>query len=144
MFDCNTPIDERYTRTFATQLRNFFKHDFFDRGSRKRLLKIFAEDTVIVERVAPDFLPADLSNELSVKDDKFMSSFRAARRKLIEQKGSRIDTVRMAQNRGQKVMAIPSPQRPLHPDIKWVMDTVPLLPPLAQPVQEPVADGEAS
>ena len=123
MFDCNTPIDEHNTRTFATQLRNFFKHDFFDKGSRKRLLKIFAEDTVIVERVAPAYLAADLSNELSVKDDRFMSSFRNARRKLIEQKGWRIDTKRLAQYRGEKVMAIPSPQRRLHPDIDWVMDT---------------------
>ncbi len=128
MFDCNTPVDEHHTRTFATQLRNFFKQDFFDRGSRKRLLKIFAEDTAIVERVAPDYLPADLSNELSVKDDRFMSSFRAARRKLIEQKGWRIDTARMRESRGQKVMAIPSPQRRAHPDIQWVMDTVPLVP----------------
>ena len=136
MFDANTPVDEHTTRTFATQLRNFFKHDFFDRGSRKRLLRIFAEDTVIVERVAPGQLAADLSNELSVKDDRFMSSFRAARRKLIDRKGWRIDTVRMAQYRGQKVMAIPSPQRRLHTDFKWVMDTVPLIPPVAKPLGE--------
>ena len=144
MFDANTPIDEHNTRTFATHLRNFFKQDFFDRGSRKRLRKIFAEDTAIMERAAPSYLPTDLANELSVKDDKFMSSFRSARRKLIDQKGWSIDRVRMAEYRGQKVMAIPSPQRRLHPDIKWVMDTVPLVPPVARPVQQPVAEGEAA
>ena len=57
MFDCNTPVDEGRTRTFATQMRNFFKADFFDKGSRKRLLKIFAEDTAIIERAAPNYLP---------------------------------------------------------------------------------------
>ena len=144
MFDCNTPIDEHNTRTFAIQARNFFKHDFFDKGSRKRLLKIFAEDTVIVERVAPVRLAADLSNELSVKDDRFMSSFRNARRKLIEAKGWRIDSARMAQQRGEKVLAIPSPQRRLHPDIKWVMDPVPLVPPSAPAAEDPAADGEAA
>ena len=139
MFDANTPIDEHHTRTFATQARNFFRHGFFDRGSRKRLLKIFEEDTAIVERVAPGHLAPDLSNELSVKDDRFMSSFRAARRKLIDRNGWRIDTVRMARDRDHKVMAIPSPQRRLHPDIKWVMDTVPLVPPVARPVAESAA-----
>ena len=144
MFDCNTPIDEHNTRTFATQLRNFFKQDFFDKGARKRLLKIFAEDTVIVERVAPNVLAADLSNELSVKDDRFMSSFRAARRKLIEGKGWRIDTARMAQHEGRKVLAIPSPQRRIHTDIKWVMDTVPLVPPRARSAEATMADDEAA
>ena len=131
MFDCNTPVDEHRTRTFATQLRNFFKADFFDKGSRKRLLKIFAEDTAIVERIAPHCLPDNLANELSVKDDKFMSSFRAARRRLIEEQGWQIDLAAVARNRGRKVLAIPSPQRRLHPDVEWVMDRVPLVPPVA-------------
>ena len=30
MFDANTPVDEHNTRTFAIQLRNFFKQDMFD------------------------------------------------------------------------------------------------------------------
>ena len=131
MFDCNTPVDENRTRTFATQMRNFFKADFFDRGSRRRLLKIFAEDTAIVERAAPNYLPESLAHELSVKDDKFMSSFRSARRRLIEEKGWQIDMAAAAQHQGRKVLAIPSPQRRRHPDIDWVMDTVPLVPPVA-------------
>ena len=135
MFDCNTPVDEHRTRTFATQLRNFFKADFFDKGSRKRLLKIFAEDTAIVERIAPNYLPDNLANELSVKDDKFMSSFRAARRRLIEEKGWQIDLDALARSQGRKVMAIPSPQRRLHPEIDWVMETVPLTPPVSRPAR---------
>ena len=143
MFDCNTPVDEGHTRTFATQLRNFFKADFFDKGSRKRLLKIFAEDTTIIERAAPNYLPETLMHELSVKDDKFMSSFRSARRRLIEEKGWQIDMDAVAKHRGRKVLAIPSPQRRLHQDIDWVMDTVPLVPSLAAPAQRS-ATGEAA
>ena len=140
MFDANTPVDECSTRTFATQLRNFFKHDFFDRGSRKRLLKIFAEDTAIIERAAPNYLPENLAHELSVKDDKFMSSFRSARRRLIEEKGWQIDLDAVAGHRGRKALAIPSPQRRLHGDLDWVMDSVPLVPPVAK--RRPVAAAE--
>ena len=130
MFDANTPVDEDNTRTFATQLRNFFRHPLFDRGSRKRLRKIFAEDTAIVEQAAPNYLPERLANELSVPDDKFMSAFRLARLRLIEQKGWRIDSKRVAEIGKDKVLAIPSPQRRLRPDLKWVMDAVPLAPPV--------------
>mgnify|MGYP001591786546 CR=1 FL=1 len=147
MFDANTPIDEHTTRTFATQFRSFFKHDFFDGGSRKRLRKIFAEDTVIVERAAPNYLPERLMHEMSVKDDKFMSTFRTARRRLIEQKGWQIDSSGVAEHKGRKVLTIPSPGRREHPEIDWVIDTVPLVPPVTQPAPlnpVPSEDDEAA
>jgi phenylpropionate dioxygenase-like ring-hydroxylating dioxygenase large terminal subunit len=145
MFDANTPVDEHNTRTFATQLRTFFKQDMFDGGSRKRLRKIFAEDTVIVERAAPNYLPERLMNEMSVKDDKFMSTFRNARRRLIEQKGWQIDSAKVADAEGRKVLTIPSPQRRTMPDLDWVMDTVPLVPPVSATAPlNPVEDDEAA
>ena len=145
MFDANTPVDEHNTRTFATQLRNFFKQDIFDKGSRKRLRKIFAEDTAIIERAAPNYLPERLMHEMSVKDDKFMSTFRTARRRLIEQKGWQIDSAEVAKHVGRKVLTIPSPQRREHADIEWVMDTVPLVPPVSAPAPlNPVEDDEAA
>ena len=130
MFDCNTPVDEHKTRTFATQLRNFFKYRMFDAGSKKRLLKVFAEDTVILERTAPAYLPDNLANEMSVKDDRFISGFRAARRKCIEEKGWKIDVAAMHVMEHKKAMAIPSPMRRQHRDIDWVLDPVPLVAPL--------------
>jgi len=141
MFDANTPIDEFNTRTFAIQLRNFFKHSFFDKGSRKRLRKIFGEDQAIIERAAPNYLPERLMHEMSVKDDKFMSTFRMARRRLIEQKGWQIDSHKVAEAKGRQVLTIPSPGRRENPDIEWVMDTVPLVPPVTQPAPlNPVPD----
>ncbi|MEP5763626.1 MAG: aromatic ring-hydroxylating dioxygenase subunit alpha [Halieaceae bacterium] len=141
MFDANTPIDEFNTRTFAIQLRSFFKADFFDRGSRKRLRRIFAEDQAIIERASPNYLPERLMHEMSVKDDKFMSTFRTARRRLIEQKGWQIDSHGVAEHKGRKVLTIPSPVRRENPDIEWVMDTVPLVPPVIQPAPlNPVSD----
>jgi len=138
MFDANTPVDEHTTRTFALQFRNFFKSPLFDKGSRKRLRKILQEDATIVEAAAPNVLPENLANELSVKDDKFMSSFRAARRRCIEQRGWKIDTEAAARYDRKKVLVIPSPQRREHQDLDWVIDTVPLI----EPVREKPAAGE--
>ncbi len=55
-----------------------------------------------MEAAAPNYLPDNLANELSVKDDKFMSSFRAARRRCIEERGWTIDTEADARNEGKK------------------------------------------
>ncbi len=130
MFDCNTPVDEHTTRTFATQLRTFFKIGLFDAGSRKRLRKVFQEDAEVIERASPNYLPENLANELSVADDKFMSSFRQSRRKLIE-KGYQIDSYTVKQYEGRKVFAIPSPIRRERPDLKWVLDEIPTVAPVA-------------
>ena len=138
MFDANTPVDENHTRTFATQLRNFFKPNLFDRGSRKRLRKIFAQDAAIVERATPNFLPETHLHELSVRDDRFMGSFRAARRRLIE-RGWQIDAAAVAAQR-HTALTIPSPQRRAHADIDWVMTPVPLTP----PARSQTAAGEAA
>ena len=139
MFDANTPVDEHTTRTFALQFRNFFKHPFFDKGSKKRLHRILDEDAAIVNAASPNYLPDSLANELSVKDDKFMSSFRAARRKCIEEKGWKIDDEAAARCAGKKVLNIPSPLRRERQDLDWVIDTVPLVEPIRQaprPVKE--------
>ena len=56
MFDANTPVDEHTTKTFAIQVRNFFKLGIFDRGSVKRLEAVLREDTAIVEESQPFFL----------------------------------------------------------------------------------------
>jgi phenylpropionate dioxygenase-like ring-hydroxylating dioxygenase large terminal subunit len=135
MFDANTPVDEHTTRTFALQFRNFFKQRLFDGGSRKRLRRIFAEDAAILNDAAPNYLPDNLANELSVKDDKFMSSFRAARRRLIEERGWKIDSDEACRFDGKKALVIPSPGRRERPDIDWVIDTVPLVAPLRSPIK---------
>lgn len=128
MFDANTPIDENVTRTFAWQTRTFLKHKIFDRGSLKRLEKIFEQDMAIVEKASPYYLPEHLTNEISVGDDKFMSFFRVARRKYIE-KGNKIDTFEIAQHRGKKVFAIPSPNRreAEAKGIRWTFDKTPMV-----------------
>ena len=129
MYDANTPIDAKTTRTFAWQTRSFLKSRIFDGNSLKRLKKIFDQDMEIVEAATPYYLPEHLTNEVSVGDDKFMSSFRAARRKHIE-RGNQIDMYEVKKHEDRKVFAIPSPNRreAEAKGIRWTFDKIPLVP----------------
>ena len=111
MFDANTPVDEHTTRTFAIQVRNFFRLGIFDKGSRKRLETVLREDTAIVEQTRPFYLAETLENEVSVRSDRFMSTFRKMRRDLIETRGWQIDSNEVARHREKQLFAIPSPGR---------------------------------
>jgi phenylpropionate dioxygenase-like ring-hydroxylating dioxygenase large terminal subunit len=111
MFDANTPVDEHTTKTFAIQVRNFFRLGMFDKGSLKRLEKVLQEDTAIVEQTRPFYLADNLEGEVSVKSDRFMGTYRKMRRDLIEQRGWQIDTDEVEKYRGKKLFAIPSPSR---------------------------------
>lgn len=135
MFDANTPIDDKSTRTFALQFRNFFKSRLFDKGSEKRLIQVFQEDAEIIEAAAPNYLPENLANEMSVEQDRFMSSFRRMRKKCIEEKGWQIDSYALKPYEGRKVFTIPSPERRKNPELNWVLDTVPLVPKKSKPLQ---------
>lgn len=128
MFDANTPVDEFTTRTFAIQVRSFFRQGIFDKGSEKRLRDILLQDAAIVENASPNWLPENLENELSVVQDKFMSFWRATRRRHVEEMGWQIDSAALRPYEGYKAFTIPSPARREHPEIKWVLDTVPLKP----------------
>lgn len=130
MFDCNTPVDENTTRTFALQGRNFFPQKMFDKGSLKRLHKVFDEDKAIVEDANPFYLPETMMNEVSVETDKFMTGFRLARRRLIEKNGWQIDSFAKRDLMGRKVVTIPSPNRrkAMEEGNGWVFDSVPMVP----------------
>ena len=128
IFDANTPIDENTTKSFVIQVRNFFKWDIFDRGSVKRTQNVFQEDANIVKDLSPYYLPETLENEVSVEQDKFMSVWRRIRKAHIE-KGWKIDTPAMEPYKYEKSFCIPSPQRRINPDLKWALDTVPLVKP---------------
>ncbi|MCA0900882.1 aromatic ring-hydroxylating dioxygenase subunit alpha [Microbulbifer agarilyticus] len=134
IFDANTPIDENTTRSFAVQVRNFFKWPIFDGGAKKRTKRVFGEDGDIVADLSPNYLPESLEHEVSVEQDKFMSAWRMIRRKHIEEKGWKIDTKAMKPYEGEKVFTIPSPARRLNPHFKWALDTVPLIAPTRRAV----------
>jgi phenylpropionate dioxygenase-like ring-hydroxylating dioxygenase large terminal subunit len=126
LLDANTPVDEHTTKSYLISLRNFFKWDMFDPDTRRRTLDVFKQDAAIVESSSPYFLPETLENEMSVKQDHFMSIWRDMRRKHIE-KGWQIDVEQMQKINKHKVLNIPSPARRENPD-KYMIETVPLVP----------------
>tara|TARA_R110002049_G_scaffold108165_7_gene256279 strand:- start:1231 stop:2388 length:1158 start_codon:yes stop_codon:yes gene_type:complete len=132
MFDANTPVDEHTTKTFAIQVRNFFRSKLFDKGSLKRLEKVLREDTAIVEETRPFYLAENLHGEVSVKSDRFMSTYRKMRRDLIEQRGWQIDTDAVEQYRGKRLFAIPSVsrQKSREEGVDLLLEEIPLKPPV--------------
>ncbi|WP_284236285.1 hypothetical protein, partial [Gluconobacter cerinus] len=137
MFDANTPVDEHTTRTFAYQFRSFMKSPLFDKGSIKRLNTILKEDADIVEASNPYYLPETLANEVSVKSDKFMSTFRMARRKHIEEKGWQIDLEARDKFQGRKVLTVQSPVRKAAEmeGQGWVFEKMPTVAPIKEPAE---------
>jgi phenylpropionate dioxygenase-like ring-hydroxylating dioxygenase large terminal subunit len=135
MFDANTPVDEHTTKTFAIQVRNFFRSRLFDKGSLKRLEKVLREDTAIVEETRPFYLAENLNDEVSVKSDRFMSTYRKMRRDLIEQRGWQIDTDEVERYRGKRLFAIPSiaRQKSREEGVELLLQEIPLKPPVRKP-----------
>ena len=114
----------------------------FDKGSIKRTLKVFSEDAHIVETLSPNYLPESLETEVSVEQDKFMGAWRKVRKVHIEEKGWKIDSKAMAPFAGEKVFTISSPARRLNPDMRWALETVPLVPPVRKPLKGVPAAGD--
>ncbi len=128
IFDVNTPIDETRTITRWIMARSFFRQPLFDGDSRKRTLKIFEQDKVIVEKICPEIVPTDLREELSVKSDGLMNAYRAKRRELIE-RGWAIDVEAMrAHVDGKRALVIGSPLRREEDGRNFVLKTIPLVP----------------
>lgn len=133
IFDVNTPVDENTTLTRWIMCRNFMTSPLLDADSRKRTLKIFQQDTVIVEEICPEIVPIDLREELSVKSDGLMNAFRMKRKALIE-RGWALDVEAInAHIDGKRAVVIPSPDRTASDGKNYVLKTVPLVPPLGKP-----------
>ena len=122
-------IDIAHT-SFVVQVRNVFKWGMFDKGSVKRTLRVFREDAAIVEALSPHYLPQTLEAEVSVEQEKFISAWRKVLRTHIEEKGWKIDTAAMKPNLEDKVFTIPSPAGRSNPELRWALETVPMVPPL--------------
>jgi hypothetical protein len=117
--------------------RTFFRQKMFDSDSVKRTLKIFEQDTVIVEEICPELVPTDLREELSVKSDGLMNAFRFKRRELI-QRGWALDIEELRNHvDGRRALVIPSPTRREEQGRNFVLKTAPLLP--AKSLPEAVA-----
>lgn len=138
IFDVNTPIDENTTLTRWIMARTFFRSPIWDGDSRKRVLKIFQQDTVVVEEICPEIVPTDLRDEFSVKSDALMNAFRFKRRELL-QRGWGLDVKALQELDGRRALVIPSPGRRESQGRNYVLKTAPLLPGTKQPEPEPTS-----
>jgi phenylpropionate dioxygenase-like ring-hydroxylating dioxygenase large terminal subunit len=128
IFDVNTPVDENTTLTRWIMARSFFRQAIWDGDSRKRAMKIFEQDQVIVEKICPELVPIDLREELSVKSDGLMNAFRMKRKELIE-RGWALDIEALrAHIDGRRAVVIPSPERTAAQGKNFVLKTAPLIP----------------
>ena len=133
IFDVNTPVDVNTTLTRWIMARSFFRRPMWDGDSRKRTMKIFEQDAVIVEKICPETVPTDLREELAVKSDGLMNAFRFKRRELIE-RGWQLDVEKLkAEINGRRAVVIPSPGRRDDGGKNYVLKTAPLLPPKSVP-----------
>lgn len=128
LYTCHLPIDDNKTRSIWLQLRSFFKHNYFDGDSLRRVVKIFNEDRRTVMEQRPELLPYDLAAELHVRSDSIQIAYRKMRNKYLDM-GWGIDTHRIqSEYANVKAVVIPSPARREIPELEkaWVMKEVPV------------------
>lgn len=127
IFDVNTPIDQHTTITRFIMARTFFRNPLFDGDARRRTMRIFEQDTRIVEEICPQIVPLSPREELSVKSDNLMNAFRKKRLELL-QRGWGLDVRKIEEDfEGRRAMVIPSPTRRAENGKNYVLKTVPLM-----------------
>jgi phenylpropionate dioxygenase-like ring-hydroxylating dioxygenase large terminal subunit len=128
IYDVNTPVDENTTHTRWIHARNFMKFGWADADTKKRVQAIFVQDAAVVEKIQPQLLPIDLSEELSLKSDGLQIAYRRMRRNLIR-KGWALDVDHFKNQKDKKFSrVIPSPARkePEGENIRWVIPPMPI------------------
>ncbi|MCX6130358.1 MAG: aromatic ring-hydroxylating dioxygenase subunit alpha [Proteobacteria bacterium] len=128
IYDVNTPVDENTTHTRWIHARNFMKFKWADKDTIRRVEAIFVQDAAVVEKIQPQLLPVDLSEELSIKSDGLQIAYRRMRRNLIK-KGWSIDVDHFKEKQNiKRARVIPSPERSKkeNSDIDWVLPEVPV------------------
>ncbi len=79
IFNAHVPVDDTMTISKYIGLRTFFKGNWADKDTHRRVRKIFGQDQKIVEAQRPELLPYDLGAELHVKSDAICIAFRKER-----------------------------------------------------------------
>jgi hypothetical protein len=63
-----------------------------------------------------------------------MGAWRKVRKVHVEEKGWKIDTKALEPFAREKVFTIPSPARRTNPELRWALETVPLVAPVRKPL----------
>ncbi len=124
-FFFEAPIDENNTRIFFVNMRCFMMEEENDQKIIDINMKIAQEDILIVETLNPVRTPHTTTKEVLVPSDKPIVRYRQYLQEW-EDKGWRIDRVKMREQEGDVAYAIPSPER--RTSKNWVLESIPLMP----------------
>ncbi|MBM3513414.1 MAG: Rieske 2Fe-2S domain-containing protein [Alphaproteobacteria bacterium] len=123
-----TPVDRHHIKRWFLQARNFRTQPEMDTPVNERNNIVMLQDKVVVERLAPFCTPESSTEEVLVKSDLVIVSFRD-KLKEFERRGWRIDLEAMAAAADGKAFAIPSPARRFAKG--WAIDAAPTVTPHA-------------
>jgi phenylpropionate dioxygenase-like ring-hydroxylating dioxygenase large terminal subunit len=120
-----TPMDEVTLKKHLVSVRSVNLEPGYDKAMNQMNLFVAEEDRVIIEEVDPAIYPESNTKELLVPADLQIAIYREMIAEW-EAKGWRIDTRKVAEDRGRIGYAVPSPARRAHGN--WTLDSTPMLP----------------
>jgi hypothetical protein len=119
------PIDEKHTRVFFVNMRNFMLDPKNDGPIHARNKIIAQQDIDILENVYPPLTPISNVKEVLMPADKAVVAYRQWHAK-FDDRGWRIDWEELSRrNHRNTAFAIPSPRR--REGGSWVIEAVPLV-----------------
>ncbi|MAF83060.1 MAG: hypothetical protein CL797_03065 [Chromatiales bacterium] len=120
-----TPVDEFHVKKHLVSARTVNLDPGYDKAMNQTNLFVAEEDRIIIEDVDPAIYPESNSKELLVPADEQIAVYRDMIAEW-EARGWRIDTRKVAEDRGRVGYAIPCPAR--REQGNWVLDSTPMLP----------------
>jgi phenylpropionate dioxygenase-like ring-hydroxylating dioxygenase large terminal subunit len=123
-FTARTPVEQKLSRAFGWQARNYLKEPQYDAERIAAIQLAVQEDLSVVEKVKPVLTPPSLSDEFLVETDSMEVAFRRCCWRWAA-RGWEIDVEEMERAGRDQVFVIPSPARREDPK-NWVHRPVPL------------------
>jgi hypothetical protein len=136
------PVDDSHVRSFLVQTRNFLLGEEHDDRFRERNDVVAGQDAEVLAELHPFFTPETNNHEFLLPADQAVVRYREWLARW-EAQGWRIDTQQISRDAPRRAYAIPSPGRREQPR-GWVLDAVPLMPPMKFAGQRVAADAESA
>ncbi len=118
------PVDDKSTRIYFLNMRNWLLGDEHDQKIEDVTLKVVHEDVSVLERLSPVRTPETNTKEVLVPGDYAVVRYREWLKKW-DAMGWRVDYQKLREKAGDIAFAIPSPAR--REGGNWVLDPVPLI-----------------
>jgi hypothetical protein len=118
------PVDEYTTRIFLLNMRNCWLESGNDQRFDERNEITAAQDQVVLEQVRPTLLSNTRFKEVLTPADEIVGRYRKSLH-VWQEKGWRIDSDQLSQDRDKTTTVIPCPAR--RSSNGWALESVPLL-----------------